>query len=556
LFNKTINMRPGNLIVNFQISVAGEAGQGIARSADIIARDFASRGFYVFNYRDYGSLIKGGENFNLVRVGTEPVRSNNWKSDYAVVFGRFSAHHVKRLERGGVSIGTVPGVKARIDTAAVLRELKAPKIAENSVLLGALYRSMGQPLEFLLRQLECFGKHSGMNKKAATHGYELYGGPVRPLKLPKRRGTRYFVSGSEAVSLGAVAAGMDVYIAYPMTPATPVLHILAGLKGHDISVVQLENEIGVANAALGASYAGASAMVGTSSGGYALMTETLSLQGMSELPLVLYLAMRPGPATGVPTYTSQGDLKFALYGGHGEFPRVVMAPGDPLEAFERMPEAFYLANRYRTLSVVLSDKHLAESGFTFDSRPRFRVRPQRFLAKPGKDYKSYRKTADGVPPRAPAGRVMLRATSYEHDECGYTVEDVGSVDAMVENRLKKFRTIEKAVSALDPVRVHGRGRNLVVGWGSTKGAILDALKQVKDARFLQICYLKPFPAKKVKRALESSRKVVLVENSATGQMADVVAEHTGHFIGKKVLKYDGRPFGGDELAARLRRAFR
>lgn len=542
--------------MSFQITVAGEAGQGIARSADLIARDFASRGFYVFNYRDYGSLIKGGENFNLVRIGTAPVRSNDWKSNYAIIFGRFSAHHVKRLVPGGISLGTVPGVKAGIGTTLILRELNAPKIVENSILLGGLYKAMGEPLAPLLKQMECFGRHSAVNKKAAARGYEGYAGPVKPVELPERKGPRYFVSGSEAISLGAVAAGLDIYIAYPMTPATPVLHILAGLKGHDISVVPLENEIGVVNAALGASYAGASAMVGTSSGGYALMTETLSLQGISELPLVLYFAMRPGPATGVPTYTAQGDLKFALYGGHGEFPRVVVAPGDPLEAFERMLEAFYLANRYRTLSIVLSDKHLAESGFTFDAKPRFRVKPQRFLVRPGKDYRSYRMTADGIPPRAPAGQVMLRATSYEHDECGYTVEATDAIEPMVENRLKKFGTIEKAVMALEPVRTYGRGKNLVVSWGSTKGAILDALHHVKDAKFLQICYLRPFPAGKVKRALEAAEKVVLVENSATGQLADVVAEHTGHFIGKKVLKYDGRPFGEAELAAKLRRAFK
>jgi len=432
--------------------------------------------------------------------------------------------------------------------------LKAPQIVANSVLLGSLYKAMGQPLEPLLEQMECFGKRAGINRKAAVKGYQDYKGPVKPVKLGGPKGPRYFVSGSQAVAFGAVAAGMDLYLAYPMTPATPVLHILAGLDA-DISVVQLENEIGVANAALGASYAGASVMVGTSSGGYALMTETLSLQGMSELPLVLYLAMRPGPATGVPTYTSQGDLKFALYGGHGESPRVVVAPGDPLEAFERMAEAFYLANRYRTLSIVLSDKHLAESGFTFDKRPKFRVKPQRFLVSPGKGYRSYRMNASGVPPRAPAGSALVRATSYEHDEFGYTVEGEDAIDSMVENRLKKARTIEKAVAALDPVRVFGRGRNLVVSWGSTKGAVLDALRHV-DARFLQLCYLRPFPSRSLLTLLEAADRVVLVENSATGQMADVIAEHTGFFIRDKILKYDGRPFGERELATRLRRVFK
>ncbi|MBR9689823.1 MAG: hypothetical protein GOV01_02935 [Candidatus Altiarchaeota archaeon] len=542
--------------MEFQITIAGEAGQGIARSADLISRDFVSRGLYVFNYRDYGSLIRGGENFNLLRISNKPVYSNNWKSDFALVFGRFSGHHLKKLNMGGTSIGTLPGVKTSFNTHDMLKKIGAPSISANSILLGALYKAMDQPLNNLMTQMNVFGKHAGINKKAAQLGYDQYGGQVKPISFSKGKGPRYFVSGSEAVAYGAVSSGLDLYLAYPMTPATPVLHLLANLKNQDIRAVQLENEIGVINAALGAGYAGATTMIGTSGGGYALMGEALSLQGMSEIPLVVYMAMRPGPATGIPTYTGQGDMKFVVNGGHGDYSKVVIAPGDPLEAFERTTEAFYLSQKYRVLNVILSDKHLAESNYTFDKKPVVKVKPQRFLTKPGKNFKSYKVTADGVSPRAAAGTSLVRATSYEHDEFGYTTEDRGIANTMIEKRLRKARTLEKAVSKLSPVKTYGTGDNLVISWGSTKGAILDAIKEVKGTKFLQIVYLKPFPSSRVKTLIEKSKNVVIVENSATGQIADLIAENTGHSASKKILKYDGRPFGQKELVAKLRRAFK
>ncbi len=540
-----------------QILIAGEAGQGIAKSAELVSRDLISRGYYVFNYRDYGSLIRGGENFNVIRVESRPVHSNNWTYDYALIFGRFSAHHLDSVARGGISIGTLDGVQAKLSPLAALSKLGAPRIVENSYLLGALYRAMDLPLDGLLKQMEGFGRHASINRKAARLGYVEYTGPVKPFRLRPSKGQRYYVSGSQAVAYGAASSGLDLYIAYPMTPATPVLHILAALQErYGLRAVQLENEIGVVNAALGASFAGAMTMVGTSGGGYALMAETLSLQGQSELPLTVYMAMRPGPATGVPTYTSQGDLKFVLNAGHGEFSKVVVAPGDPVEAFELTAEAIYFAQKYGVLSVVLSDKHLGESQFTVASKPALRVKPRRFLARSGRSYASYRFTKDGVSPRAALGDAIVRATSYEHDEWGYTVEESDRVNAMVEKRLAKARTLEKEVSRMDTVKTYGRGDDLIVSWGSTKGAILDAMRHLRDVRFLQVRYLRPFPSKKVARHIDRADRIVVVENSATGQIADLIAESTGRVIDRKILKYDGRPFGEEELAKQLRRVFK
>ena len=354
------------------------------------------------------------------------------------------------------------------------------------------------------------------------------------------------MSGSEGVSEGALASGLNLYIAYPMTPATPVMTYLA----RKTKVVQLEGEIAVANAALGASYSGAKVMIGTSGGGFALMSEAMSLQGMSETPLVAYLAQRAAPSTGVPTYTAQGDLKFALNIGQGEFPRVVVAPGDPSEAFKLTQEAFYLAYKYQVLSIVISDKHLAESVYTIDL-PR-KIKVPDFIVKGDKDYKRYKITKNGISPRAiPGGEAVVKASSYEHDEFGITIEDADKVKVMVEKRLRKWKTLEKGVRKFEMYKVYGKGKNTIVSWGSTKGAILDSLKKLKNWKFLQIKYIEPFP-NEILKILKNSKKVVDVENNATGLLSQIIREKTGFEIKKKILKYDGRPFTVDDILEGLK----
>jgi 2-oxoglutarate ferredoxin oxidoreductase subunit alpha len=340
-----------------------------------------------------------------------------------------------------------------------------------------------------------------------------------------------------------------------MTTATPVLHFLAKRQlKHNILVLQLENEIAVVNAALGASFGGAKVMVGTSGGGFALMTEALSLAGMSEVPLVVYLAQRTAPSTGVPTYTAQGDLKLALNCGHGEFPKIVVAPGDPQEAILRTQEAFYLTSKYRTLVLILSDKHLGESNFTFDKLQKSQVSLERFILKnPSKNYKSYKITQTGVSPRAVPGQgPVVRATSYEHNEYGNTIENPEWIVKMNDKRFKKVKHIVQEINRLNPVQVYGRGKNLIISWGSTKGAILDALLQLKGWRFLQISYLQPFPKEKVAKEIKKSKRVILAENNATGLLGDVIAEQTGLIIKEKVLKYDARPFTPDFLIKKIK----
>jgi 2-oxoglutarate ferredoxin oxidoreductase subunit alpha len=500
------------------ILIGGAAGQGSAVTSHLIGKIFCRLGYYVFNYRDYPSLIRGGHNFNILRISNKPIYSHLNKCDIILALDQKTVNlHKKNLKRKGIIIG-------RAETEPIVKKLKAPPILANDVLIGYLFKYFGVDLKILLEAAEkAFGKNAVLIKKAITEGYQL--GKVKE-RLKKLK-PKYFISGNEGIGVGALAAGVDVYLAYPMTPATPVLHFLAKnqLK-NNILVFQPENEIAAINATLGVSFAGAKVMVGTSGGGFALMTEAISLAGMAELPLVIYLAQRTAPSTGVPTYTAQGDLKFALNAGHGEFPKVVVAPGDPKEAIVRTQEAFYLASKYRIPVIILGDKHLGESNYSFD---KVQNSPLKGFSQP-----------------------VARANSYEHNEEGYTVEDAKTVAKMQEKRVKKEKLIEKEINRLNPVTLYGKGRNLIISHGSTKGAIIDSLPQLNRFKFLQISYLRPFPKEAVKREIEKSKKVILVENSTTGALADIVAEQTGLIVKDKVLKYDARPFTPEFLIGKLK----
>ena len=528
------------------ILIGGEAGLGSAVTSHLIGKIFCEFGYYVFNYREYPSLIRGGHNFNILKISDKPVYSHDLKYDFILALDQKTIDiHKKDLNNGGVIFGAK-------ETEPIVQKLQGPKILANNVLIGYLFKHFGIGLELVLNKAEEeFGKKTELIEKAIREGYDSV--QIKE-KLERNGKSKYFISGNEALGVGAIAGGIDVYLAYPMTPASPLLHFLAKRQiENNILVFQPENEIAVINAALGASFAGAKAMVGTSGGGFALMTEGLSLAAMTELPVVIYLGQRPAPATGLATHTGQGDLKFALNAGHGEFLRVVVAPGDAKEAIIRTQEAFYLSNKYRIPVILLGDKHLGESNYTFDVLEGSPLAISRFiLENPGEDYKSYKITQNGISPRAVPGQgPVIRANSYEHNEDGHTIEDAVWGIKMPDKRLKKLPYLKKEIDKLNPVSVYGRGSNLLISHGSTKGAILDALPELKNFRFLQVSYLEPFPAEAVAKEIKKSQKVILIENSVTGGLADVIKEKTGLTIKNKILKYDGRPFTPDYLINRF-----
>ncbi|MFA5240704.1 MAG: pyruvate ferredoxin oxidoreductase, partial [Phycisphaerae bacterium] len=348
------------------------------------------------------------------------------------------------------------------------------------------------------------------------------------IKLEKAdKKERYFFNGSQKISEGAIKSGLDIYYAYPMTPATSLLTELANSEGEHLTI-ELENEISVANAGVGSSIVGKKTMVGTSGGGFDLMTETLSLCGQAEIPLVFYLSMRPGPGTGVATYTMQGDLQMALNSGHGEFFRIVLIPGTPEEALELTSQTFYFSQKYKIPSIIISDKHLSESFYTLEEE--------------GEIIKGKEKT------------ILSRYNSYENDEQGIATENPEIIKQNFEKRIEKQKEIEKEAENFKMFKIYGNenSKNLIVSCGSTKGAIIDAIKDL-DICFLQVLYLSPF-SEKIKDKI-SGKNLILVENNSTGQLGKLIMEKTGIEIKEqnKILRYDGRPFLSDELKNEIER---
>lgn len=554
------------------VVIGGEAGDGVRAAGNVVGRIFNRHGLYAFVREDYQSLIRGGHNFSQVRAAPEKVWSQVESADIVVALDERSIeNHEDRLPADGKLVFDSDDLDYSSDKASpmpltsMVEEVGGIEIMRNSAAIGAIAYAYGLDLNVVEEVMEkVYGEKAEKNVQLAQKGYEHAEENferIRELDFPDREDAP-LLTGNQAISLGASGAGLDVYIAYPMTPSTSILHFTAGHQDElDLSVIQPENEIGVINMGLGSAYAGARTMIASSGGGYALMQEAVSLAGMSETPILIIECQRAGPSTGVPTYTSQADLDLALNSGHGEFPSVVLAPGDPAEAFYRSGEALNIAWKHQIPVILLSDKHLSESRMTaeIDSAA---VEPEgaKIAEDPGEDYRRYEFTEDGVSPIAFPGSTgaMVKTSSYEHDPNGYTTEKPEEITAMQDKRKRKLEGIEEDVLSRDPVNVYGDegADNLVLAWGSTKGAVIEAMKLMEESvKLVQPIYLKPFPTEVVLGHIESAEKVVCVETNATGQLADLIRKETLNEVDEKILKYDARPFNPPDLAERLEEVF-
>ena len=490
------------------ILFGGKAGQGPNILTHLLGESLVKLGYYVFYYRDYQSLIRGGHNFNVLTFSENPIHSNESEIDILVALDDLTKKkHEKELKENGALLeGNFP----------------------NMYFAGRIFKLLCIEFSVLEEQLKKLGKRFEENLVEAKKGYEEETKTVCKVKLHREH--FYFNSGGSSIAEGAIKSGLDIYYAYPMTPATSVLGDLAEKQvENNYLVLELENEISVVNAAIGSAITGAKSMVGTSGGGFDLMTEGISMAGIAEVPLVVYLAQRPGPASGVPTYTAQADLNIARFSGHGEFPRIVLAPGDPNECEELVSQAFYFSQKYKTPSIILSDKHLAESLYTMTSPAK--ITPSQ-------------KTIQ-----------LARFNSYEKDPTtGAATDEPEIIKSNFDKRLKKQEEIKKESKKFKTYKIYGNknSKNLIVGWGSTKGAILDAISGL-DVCFLQILYIDPFP-EEVKKILES-KNILLIENNSTAQLGQLIAEKTGIFIPKEnqILRYDARPFLCDELNVEIKK---
>lgn len=500
--------------MRLNILIGGEAGQGINKISVIVSQILVKQGYFTFNYRDYQSLIRGGHNFNVLSISDKLIGSHESQLDGIIALDKKTLDlHKNELKKTSFIITS--------------KEFEDLGINLNVALAGALVKILGIDKKVLLDEIR-----KELGKEAIDAAEKGYKNQKKKFNLKKLLNKIKIMSGSQAIAEGAINSGIDCYIAYPMTPATGVMHELAAKQGNDsLLVFQPENEIAVINSALGASFAGSKTMIGTSGGGFDLMSEALSFQGQSEIPLVIYLASRPGPGTGVPTYTSQADLNIALRAGHGEFPRVVIAPGDTIEAVEKTNEAFYLAEKFNTLSIILSDKHLAESQFSFTSSPN-KPLPIKINRK--------------LP-----GQAIVKASGYEHDKFANTTEEAKLTSKNAEQRLAKYKKLKKECAKFEMIKIHGKknSKNLVIAWGSTKGAILDAIINI-DCKFLQVLYLKPL-SDQIKKEMQKAKKIILIEGNLTGQLGRLIREKTGIKIENRILKYDARAFRSDELKKQI-----
>ncbi len=570
----------------FDWKIGGPAGYGIKSVGAMFARALLRQGLYVFAYDEYPSLIRGGHNAYEVTVSPDPVYTTRRPVSLLVCLDQmtFDEHRHEVAEDGAAIINKgqveasdneLPGnanVYA-IPLDEIVEQQGGEKVMRNVVALGASFALLGgefAPLKEIIEfTFEKKGKEIELNVRLAKAGYDFvkahvqheFAYSIKPQKNPDRM----IMSGNEGIAWGAIKAGCKMYAAYPMTPASSVLHNLAAqARNYQMVVKHCEDEISAVNTAVGAGYAGIRAMTGTSGGGFSLMSETYGMAGMMEIPVVMINATRPGPSTGMPTWTGQGDLRFVLHSSQDEFPRFVLAPGDTVQCFELTQVAFDLAERYQTPVVILTDKELAESYQwveNLDTKPRALDRGAVVDAKnltPGKLFPRYvTDVPDGVSPRPLPGMAGGEhvANSDEHNEEGFSEE--GS-EMRVKQMDKRFRKFAEAAKHIPQPELEGdKNADLTfVSWGSTRGAILEAMKDLRaqgmKVNFLQIKYISPLPIQKIKDVFSKAKKVAIVEGNKLGQLAGWIREHTGLTPDYKILKYDGRPFFPDEIVTTVR----
>jgi 2-oxoglutarate ferredoxin oxidoreductase subunit alpha len=542
----------------FTFLVGGEAGHGVKKAGSVAAGTFAEMGRGVFLMEDYQSLIRGGHNFSVVSTTVKEISSHYMKADLIVALdARSYRMHREHLLDGGIMVFNSDEVEDGQGLGLPMTT-EAGKYSRPDLILGVgsvalLACALGWDREKTGRFIhQAYPGNEEDNVAYASRIYELAEKQIKGrFELTSGDRRRPVLSGNQAIGLGALAGGLDAYFAYPMTPASPLLHFLAErAEEFGIVVMHPESEVAVANMAIGAAAAGARAMVGTSGGGLALMDEALSLAGMTETPLLCILGSRPGPATGVPTYTEQGDLKFALHKGHGEFPRIAAAPGHIAEAGRLAVELLDLVWRFQTPAIMITEKHLAESRMTVDLDFEGTAWAEVARHQEG-EYQRYQDTDDGISPILfPPSDQIIKWNSYEHDPAGITTEKAEIVARMHDKRFRKGQSLIQHMKEMRTVNVYGQDGPLIFTYGSSTMSVLEALRVLgTDARVVQPVYLEPLPVWALEKYLGSAP--IVVEQSRAGQFANLLREKLDMEPAAVIRRYDGRPFEPDELARQI-----
>ena len=542
------------------VLIGGKAGDGINSAGALIAGLLNHLGYHIYVYFDYPSLIRGGHNFAVIRGSGHAIGTCRDPVDVILALSQETiTRHLPQAHEGTAVIYDADRVKAvgqPLSLKSILASENAPEIMGNSAIIGGFAKSAGiewKVVEDVMRSHIRKGVDQNLlvAKRAydqiqTVHRIERLNDPPRP-----------HLTGNEAIALGLVRGGLEAYVSYPMTPSSSILHVLAEEKERfGIAVVHPENEIAVILMALGFAYAGKRAAVGTSGGGFCLMTEGLSLAGMAEIPLAIVVSQRTGPSTGLPTYTGQSELLFVLHAGQGEFPRLIVAPGDAEEAYSWSAVAMEIAWRYQVPAFILSDKTLSEGTYStrtdgFSDFPTVDEQPLREGSVP---YLRYADAPSGVSPAVPPGTkdAVVKVNSYAHDEAGYTTEDGEITRRMTMKRRRKEKALAEAMNRYPSVGMYGAVSAPValLCWGSTKGVCCEVGTRL-GLRVVQPVVLSPFPVDTLKKALDGVVRVICVEENATAQLATLVGQQ-GIPVQDTVLRFDGRPFTCEGLEAELK----
>lgn len=555
--------------MDLNIRAAGAAGQGMQTTAEVLGKAAMRYGLSAHCYLDAESRIRGGLNFSHLRLSDSPVGGTVNRVDILIAqTDQAAAELAPSLAKDGLLIAekatdhpqAAPFVLS--DLAKEAGAAKASGIAAVGALADLIGLDQGLIDEMIREMFQGKDKLIEVNLKAAALGRqaarEMDLGDRFRMSPPAGQGDRLWLNGAEAIALGATAGGVSFLAGYPMSPATGIMANLAAWGDRTgVHVEQAEDEVAAINMVAGAAYSGARSMTATSGGGYCLMTEGASLIGMMELPAVLALAQRPGPATGLPTREAQGDLNLVRHGGHGFFPKIILAPKNIADCVEVTARAFDLAERFQTIVYVLTDQHLQDSRVTCPPPDLADLPNQRHVLTADEldritDYKRYAWSDDGVSPLALPGKSahLVYADSDEHDEIGHITESGEVAEMMFNKREAKQKSIARAAW---PGELDGdpATQPLIVTWGSTYETVREALGLIREqgveAAHLHLRWLWPLGETDLDR-LAKAKRLIVAECSAGGELASIIQEVAARPVDGLVTKNDGRPFMVEQLA--------
>lgn len=559
--------------MDYNLLIGGSAGQGIETLGFLLEKTLQRSSYYIFSNKDYMSRIRGGHNFTQIRFGTKDIYSHKDTLDFIVAFDKTTMiEHSSRLSDKGIifldeslreTVLDISNNMVFLPIGETAKNLGNPKVL-NTLFFGSIAKALDLDFKIAGELLEEVFKKEilELNQKALEAGFGL-DVPEIDIEKPSKTRKSILINSNQGIALGAMAAGLTFYSAYPMTPSTSIMNFLAeNQKQAGILVEQAEDEIAAINMALGASFAGVRAMTGTSGGGFSLMTESLGLAGMTETPLVVVNVQRPGPATGFPTRTEQSDLSFILTASHGEIPRMVTVIRSAEEAFYKTARAFNLAEKYQMLVILLNDQYLADANQTIEPYEFGKVSIDRYIESGSNldsgAYNRYETKGGNVSPRILPGFIpgkTVLADSDEHNEHGNITESAEVRVRMMNKRMGKLNMLESELE--EPICLGDESPEvLLIGWGSTFGTMKESVEMMKKENLsigaLSFGDLWPLPKKRLEQMACGAKRIINVEQNYTGQLAKLIRQETGIKCTDSILKYDGRQISPEELVSRIK----